>query len=262
MDIIPTILGTFRIDQWAVAYLVLMAPIVVSIIAGLRVHRELLSVSVRATLQLIFIAVVLVPVFVSHWTIQIALVLAMIAAGGFVATERGRDLPGSLPISISALLLGVVPILTIFIVTGALDFIPNVIIPIGGMLIGNATRTVSLLFHKTRVDFETNQEIVEAMMLDGADYFQAMEYPMQETLKNALVPRIDSLKTLGIVHIPGAMAGMMIAGANPLEAAGYQLLIFFGIVATAALSAMSGNRWMYRRLYFSIYPHLANAGFS
>lgn len=250
------LLSNVRVDQWVVAYVVMTLPVALSLIARLRLHVQIAAVSVRATVQLLFIALVLVPVFRSTPTVQAAVIVAMMGLGSLIARERGRDLPGAFVVSAAALLAGVLPVIAVALATGALVPMPNVVIPITGMLIGNATGTVGLLYHKTRSDFDAHREMIEAMMLDGADYDAAMNYPMQETLRNAMVPRIDSLKTLGIVHIPGAMAGMMIAGARPLEAAGYQLLIFFAIVATAALSASVANRAIYRRLLVANYPHL------
>lgn len=257
MEIIYEIIHEIRFDHWGVAYLVLMFPIVISVHYQLHLHKELINVSLRATVQLIFIGLVLLPVFESHWSIQLLLITVMMVLGAMVARERGKGLPAPFLTSLAALMLSVGIILVVFILTGALETFPNVVIPIAGMLIGNSSRTVSLLYHKTRADFEMFQPMMEAMMLDGSDYYEAMQYPMQATLKNALVPRIDALKTLGIVHIPGAMAGMMMAGASPLEAAGYQILIFFGIISTASLAAIITNRRVYKQLFQRTYPHLS-----
>ncbi len=256
MEYLQSIVQDVRLDHWGIAYLVLMFPIVISLSYRLELHGELLKVSIRATLQLVFIALVLLPVFSSHWSVQTLLITAMVVMGAFIARERGKKLPQAFITSLFSIVVSIGVIMPVFIVTGALEFFPNVIIPITGMLVGNSSRTVALLFHRTQHDFETSRAMMEAMMLDGSDYYGAMNYPMQMTLKTALVPRIDALKTLGIVHIPGAMAGMMIAGASPLEAAGYQILIFFGIISSASLSAIITNHRVYRQLFRQNYPHL------
>ncbi len=257
MPVLQDLLSNIRVDQWVVAYVVITLPVALSLLARLRLHAQIASVSVRATAQLLFIALVLLPVFRSTLLVQEAVILVMMGIGSMIARERGRDLPGAFVVSAFSLVAGVLPVLAVALVTRALALIPNIVIPITGMLIGNATQTVGLLYYKTGSDFDAHREMIEAMMLDGADFNTAMDHPRQETLRNAMVPRIDSLKTLGIVHIPGTMAGMMIAGAHPLEAAGYQLLIFFAIVATAALSASVASRAIYRRLFVANYPHLA-----
>ena len=49
---------------------------------------------------------------------------------------------------------------------------------------------------------------------------------------------MDSLKTLGIVFIPGGMTGMVIGGVDPVWAAEYQLAIFFMIFAGTITSTV------------------------
>ena len=258
-QLLTTILTWFeqvRLSHWGVAYIVLIIPIAVSFFFNLNLHKEIFVVSLRAVLQLLLIALVLLPVFSSHWSIQVLLVMVILVMGAIVAGERGKGIPKAFLIALSAMVPGYGIIMGIFVVTRSLELMPNIIIPISGMLIGNASRTISLCYHKTKSDFITYQSAIEALMLDGAEYSQALRLPSQITLKNALVPRIDALKTLGIVHIPGAMAGMMIAGASPLESAGYQILIFFGIVSISAIASIIANYFSYRVLFRAAYPHL------
>ncbi len=256
LPLIRDLAAQIRLSQWAAAYLVLIFPVAVSFFWDLQLHREMIAVSLRATAQLILISLILLPVFHSHWTVQAGLILAMLFLGALIARERGRRIPRALPIAAVSLGLSYGPVIALFLLIGALDLLPNLVIPISGMLIGNAVRTVGLTYHRAFGDFESHQPMLEAMMLDGASYPEALRIPAQATLKTALLPRLDALKTLGIVHIPGAMAGMMMAGAAPLEAAGYQLMIFFGIVAVSALSSITANTLAYRRLFSAASPHL------
>jgi putative ABC transport system permease protein len=46
------------------------------------------------------------------------------------------------------------------------------------------------------------------------------------------------LKTLGIIFIPGAMAGLLIAGTNPLVAAEYQIIVYLMIVGGGIITSM------------------------
>lgn len=254
-----TVKGWFaelEITKFAVAYVVMMIPVAFSFIYDMHIHKELIGNSLRATVQLMIIAVILLPVFDAHWIVQIGLIGLMIALGASIAHERGKDIPRSYWIALLSIFLCYTPIIVIFLLTGALEWEPNIWIPISGMIIGNASRRVAQNFHKARSDFEEHQSSVEAMMIDGADSRTALKIPASVTLQNAMVPNVDSLKTLGIVHIPGAMAGMIIGGADPMSAAGYQILIFFGMVSTAALSTIIANLLTFRIIFNRLYPHL------
>ena len=80
-------------------------------------------------------------------------------------------------------------------------------------------------------------EIVEAMLLDGAPLSYAARFLAKDALRIAILPNIDRMKVVGIIHIPGAMAGMMLSGEAPLRAVAYQLAIIYALaIATVAAS--------------------------
>jgi putative ABC transport system permease protein len=59
------------------------------------------------------------------------------------------------------------------------------------------------------------------------------------SIRAALIPTVDNLKTLGVIFIPGAMAGLLIAGTNPLVAAEYQIIVFLMILSGGLISSMT-----------------------
>ncbi len=246
----------YEIQQWVVAYLVLLIPLIISWYWGLGLHKSIFTSSLRAMVQLLFMALLLVPVFAGGLWMQILLVVVMIVVGAFIARERGQGLPGVFWISLLCITLAYGIGMSIFVISGALELKAIIIIPISGMFIGMATRTIAQIYHKIQSDFEVYREAMEAMLIDGADWTAAVKMAQAETIHNALVPAIDSLKTLGIVHIPGAMAGLMIGGVDPIEAAGYQILIMFGMVANGAIGSLLANKMAYRVLFNRHYPHL------
>jgi putative ABC transport system permease protein len=242
--------------QWLIAYLVLLVPAAIAWFTSLKLAGPLFSSAIRATIQLIIIALILLPVFYAPFYLQVALVTVMILTGAWIARERAGTIRFSYWISLLAIVPSYLLIIGTFIILHALELRSNILIPISGMLIGNSVRTVSLNFHKALHDFEESKSSIEAMLIDGAELRRALLIPLRLTLHNSMAPKIDSLKTLGIVHIPGAMAGMMIAGASPLEAAGYQILIFFGIVSISAISAIIAVYLIYQSIFHTAFPHL------
>ena len=61
---------------------------------------------------------------------------------------------------------------------------------------------------------------------------------MQTSFEASLIPSIDSLRSLGIVWIPGLMAGMLLSGARPVYAAIYQFVVLAMIFAASALTSL------------------------
>ena len=74
---------------------------------------------------------------------------------------------------------------------------------------------------------------------------------MTRSLRSGMIPLIDSTKTTGIVFFPGTMVGMLIAGAEPVDAVRLQLVLLWvllGAVALAGLIAVSlGYRGFFTR---------------
>lgn len=81
-------------------------------------------------------------------------------------------------------------------------------------------------------------------MLLGADAETSLKPHMRSAVRSSLIPAIDTLKTLGIVFIPGGMTGMLMGGVDPIWAAQFQLVIFFmifcsGTIATVVATAIA-----------------------
>ena len=56
------------------------------------------------------------------------------------------------------------------------------------------------------------------------------------------VPAIDSTKTTGLVFVPGAMTGMILASADPLHAVRLQVVVVFMLLAAVSLTATLASR--------------------
>lgn len=67
----------------------------------------------------------------------------------------------------------------------------------------------------------------------------------KQSIKSALIPTINSLHTVRIIHIPGITTGMLLAGAKPLEAVSYQLVIMYMMVAVALFAAVITLNFVY-----------------
>jgi putative ABC transport system permease protein len=65
-----------------------------------------------------------------------------------------------------------------------------------------------------------------------------------------MIPTIESQKTIGLVQLPGMMSGQIIAGASPVQAVQFQLMILFVLLTSAAISSSI--------LGFLSYPTLFN----
>ncbi len=67
--------------------------------------------------------------------------------------------------------------------------------------------------------------------------------------RTALVPAIDSTKVVGLISLPGAMTGLILAGIDPLTAIRYQIVVMYMLLAAATVAAAAATRLAQRRLF-------------
>jgi ABC-type iron transport system FetAB permease component len=78
---------------------------------------------------------------------------------------------------------------------------------------------------------------IEAGLALGASLRQCTADIVRRSMRLAMVPVIDSTKTMAIVSLPGEMTGMILAGAAPLQAVRLQVVVVFMLLAAVSLTA-------------------------
>ena len=225
------------VGKAALAYALLLIPASISWAQRLGRERDILGSGLRAAVQVALMGSLLLYFFRLPLAANLGLVGFFLFSGSWIAHERGKDIPFVLPVTALILLLAYLPSAALLALSGFLKPLPHILVPISGMVIGNGTKAISLTYDRVRRMLEEYREIVEAAFLDGAGYLDAARFLMRETVHVALIPQIDGMKILGLVHIPGTMTGLLIGGVAPLEAAAYQLVIVYAIAATYILGA-------------------------
>ncbi|WP_018130378.1 ABC transporter permease [Effusibacillus pohliae] len=213
--------------------------ILLSIWQKLGLEKDMAISTVRATVQLLIVGYILKAVFSLQDPLFTLLMIAlMIGVATQNAKQRGAGLKGigwRVLVSISlaeAVTLGFLLLLQI------VPPEPRYIIPISGMVIGNSMVIASLLLNRLQAEAKgRRQEILLVLSLGGTPG-QSIRHVLKEAIRASMIPTIDSMKTTGLVQLPGMMTGQIIAGADPIQAVRYQLMILFAILAAAALTSI------------------------
>ena len=64
-----------------------------------------------------------------------------------------------------------------------------------------------------------------------------------------MIPAIDSTKVVGLISLPGAMTGLILAGISPLTAIRYQIVVMYMQLAATALAALIAVRLAEKSLF-------------
>ncbi|MEZ4869456.1 MAG: ABC transporter permease [Caldilineaceae bacterium] len=218
----------------------LFALLVVFLARGRDVYlaRETVIALMRGIVQIVVVGFVLIFVLGgAQWWSGLVL-LSMMIAGATIAARRTRQIPKVLQVTLSAITLGAGAILGIALLLGVIDTQPTSLIPVGSILIANAMNTAALALDRFRAEVEAHTGQIEAGLALGAAPNVVLAPYVQATVQASLIPSLNNLRSLGIVWIPGLMAGMVLAGSDPLEAAIYQFVVIALLYATAVTTAL------------------------
>ncbi|MBP2632011.1 MAG: hypothetical protein H6Q70_2639 [Firmicutes bacterium] len=213
-------------------------------------EKEIIIGSIRAVVQLTAIGFVLTYVFDLDNSIATTLILlAMVYNASTVSAKRGKGIEHVKKISFVALLAGLVTTLGILLLCGAVTYQPSQVIPISGMVVGNSMIAAGLVFNHLKENFERRREEVEIKLCLGASAKESCASIIRQTIKNSMQPSIDSMKTLGIVQLPGMMTGLILAGLPPAAAIKYQIMVAFMLVGAVAVTTFMASYWTYKSFF-------------
>lgn len=229
---------TFGFGSVAAALLLVALALALSWWQRLDVEKDMAWACIRSFFQLIAIGYVIHLILRTDRPLYVVvMVAAMLGFAAVTSARRARRLPGALLVVLAA--IGGSTAVTLGLMLG-LGIIPSgarYVIPIAGMIIGNSMNVASVTAVRLLEDARDRRAEIEAGLALGASPPQAVHALTRRAVRLAMVPVIDATKTTGIVFLPGAMTGMILAGADPLQAVRLQVVVMFMLLAAVSLTA-------------------------
>lgn len=216
----------------------------------LKLEGEIIVGVIRAVLQLIAVGYVLEFIFgYENPLFTTLLLLFMTVNAAYNAAKRGREIRNGFRISFLAILMGVLVTISILIFSKTLDYEPQKIVPVSGMIISNSMVALGLCYRQLISNFKNKRQEVETKLALGGDILNASIEIIRDSIKTGMIPTIDSAKTLGIVSLPGMMTGLILAGTPPMEAIKYQLMVAFMLLSTTSISSFIACFLSYKEFF-------------
>lgn len=191
----------------------------------------------RGGLQLTVVALALSGAL--RHPLAVAAVLAvMLGTATRTATQRlaGLHRPGRAVVV--ACTAGASVALGLVFLVGVLPFQARYVVALGGIVIGNTMTGATLAGRALRAGLLARREEVEAWLSLGATPRQAVADVARAAAGESLVPALDQTRTTGLVTLPGAFIGALLGGADPGQAARFQLVVLAGIIASQSVVAV------------------------
>lgn len=222
---------------------------------GLGLSGRILVALVRLVVQLLLLGLVLDWVFgLGSPLLVLGIILLMVMVAGREVYARLHAPPkgwrgpvyGMSAMGVSAAISGAVVLAAIMRLDPVWD--PQYTIPIIGMLLGNTMNGIALAMERLTSGAIEQQVMIESRLSLGHHLRQALAPIRRQALSTALIPTINGMTVAGIVSIPGMMTGQVLAGADPGDAARYQIMIFCAIAACTGFGSLIAVELLTRRL--------------
>ncbi|PZS31163.1 MAG: iron export ABC transporter permease subunit FetB, partial [Pseudonocardiales bacterium] len=216
----------------------------------LGVTQEMLIAAARAGVQLVAVGAILGLLFVHAGVLgALAWVAAMVAVAGQVAARRGKGVPRAAMAATIGIAAGAASTVGVLLILRVITAEARVIVPVGGMVVSGAMTASAITLRRLRELAKDERPQVEARLALGLPGDQAFTPQLRSALRTALIPNIDGTKVVGLISLPGAMTGLILAGVPPLTAIRYQVVVMWMLLAAAALSALVTGRLAQHALF-------------
>jgi putative ABC transport system permease protein len=208
----------------------------------LGVGRELIEATVRAAVQLLAVGVLFGLIFGSahaEWWAWLWVSFMIVVATG-VVRRRARYPIRHLALVSGGAILGATAIsIAVSFGFGVFEFDPVALVVVAGITIGNAVPSAVLGVNQSVELCRDRHGDLEALLSLGFDARDGSRFMASRAARAALIPQVERTKVVGLIALPGAMTGLLLAGVDPAEAVVIQLLVMYLVLGTVAVCVVA-----------------------
>jgi putative ABC transport system permease protein len=235
----------------AISLLLVGVAIIVSVARKLGLERSIIWASARALVQLLAVGValdlILEPDRSIAWSYLWVVVMLLFAAE--TVRRRAREIPNLFVLALAAFGASSLVTLGVLFGLGIFDLDARTLIPLAGLMVGNSMTATVVVARRLYEELRDKRSEVEARLALGQTSSDAARPYVRAALRTALIPQIETTKAVGLVFLPGAMTGLILAGVAPLDAVQVQAAVMYLVLGSAATTTSVVALGVQRRLF-------------
>jgi putative ABC transport system permease protein len=235
----------------ALSFLLVVVAVALSLRYRLRLEREMLWASARMLVQLLLVGLalelILDPDTPLAWSW--VWVAGIIVFAAWTVSRRAREVPDAFLVSLVAIGLAGIVTLGVIFGLGIFPIDARYIVPTAGMMVGNSMKYTVLVAQRILDELDQGRDEVEARLALGLPWQAAARPHVRRAVRDAITPQVETTRTVGLVFLPGAMTGLILAGVSPLDAVLVQGAIMYLILGGVATTAVAVATGLARRLF-------------
>jgi putative ABC transport system permease protein len=215
----------------------------------LSLERSMMWASARALVQLLLVGVALNFVLRRDLAWSWAWVVVMVLFAADTVRRRAREVPDVFMLALLAFSAAGVVTLVVLFGLRVFPLEPRTLIPLAGMMVGNSMTSTVVVARRVLEELRDKSDEVEARLALGIASQDAARPYVRAALRTALIPQIETTKAVGLVFLPGAMTGLILAGTPPLAAVKVQAAVMYLVLGAAATTTVVVGQGVQRRLF-------------
>ena len=207
---------------------------------GIGVERSIAWASFRAAVQLIAVGLALAVIFRSSlsWLWSVLWVIGMVIVAAYTVRKRAPSIPGLGWIGLASIGGSTAVALALVLIPDVINPEPVSFVVVAGITIGN-TMPSTVLAVDLVVRYARDRRLeLEGLLALGFDANGASRHLAADTARTALIPQIERTKVVGLIALPGAMTGLLLAGVDAFDAVMVQLVIMYVVLGSVATSVV------------------------
>ncbi|PJM76837.1 ABC transporter permease [Bifidobacterium felsineum] len=248
--------NAYDIDIWGLLVALAMVAIAAGISELMRINigKTLLWSACRALLQLCAMGFIIGYVIrANNVFLVFAVIAVMLVAAVQITLSRAKGVPkglaGPVLLSLTITMLLMISLVTELVVRPHPWYAPQLVVPLTGMLLGNTVSALAVGLSRFYESMNERRDEIDTLLALGSTAWEAARPSIVSSIRLGLLPTTATLASCGIVTIPGMMAGQVIAGGDPLEAAKYQFVVFAAIAALTLVADSLIMAMVYRTCF-------------
>lgn len=235
----------------AASGLLVAAAVALSAWAGLGLGRPLVGASLRALVQLLLLGLILGAILAPGRSLAWSWlwVVMMIGFAGWTVHRRVPEVRGLGLLSTLSFAVAALATLGVLFGFGVFPVNAQTIVPLAGLMIGNSMTATVLVSRRVVAELRDKAPEIEARLALGQPSKQASAPYLRDALRTALIPQIETTRAVGIIFLPGAMVGLLLAGVDPMDAVQVQIVVMYLVLGSVAITTSIVGLGLMRRLF-------------
>lgn len=236
--------------QALIALVLVVLAIILARIKQIPAEKEMAIGSLRSFVQLIAVGYALEFIFATEsiWPVLLA-ILVMMLVGAYTAGGRDKYTGKGFQIALISMAFGSLVTLGLMLALGIITTDAQYMIPLAGMLISNSMNASSITLDRIGADLKGNRLEIETALSLGKGWKDASRRMYRNAVRAGMISILNYMKTVGLVALPGAMTGMILAGASPLKAVLIQIIVSYMLLSAVTITSLITGEMAVRRFF-------------